>query len=82
MRNIALANICDDLHITVRVRRETSARRDVVVIPDIQVAERLVRRINMATDMEVVQRFQPAKVFAPELGEWAIFNHDRPPQNG
>ena len=56
MRDIAFADIGDDLDVAVRVRRKAGAGRQIVVVPDVEISKRLVRRISMAADMEMVKR--------------------------
>src|SRR5690606_16807786 len=45
MRDRALTDISDDLHVAMRMRRETRLRRDGVVVPDPQLAPIGARRI-------------------------------------
>src|SRR5260370_21978670 len=78
MRDHALADIGDDLHVRMRVVTEACARGDLVVVPDDEGAEGAVCPIAIGRDDEVIARLQPATVtvierfFGPEL------QHDHP----
>jgi hypothetical protein len=82
MADGAFAHISDDLHIGVRMRRETGIRRDLVVVPypDGAVAESL--GVVIAGEGEMVLRLQPPMIRAAKLVERPAFNHLMPPNSG
>jgi len=69
MRDRAFADVGDDLHVGMRMRRKPGIGRDLVVIPDAQGAVAHIARVIMAAEREVMLCFQPAVVGAAELVE-------------
>jgi hypothetical protein len=62
MRQGAVEDVADDLHVAVAVRAEAGARRDGVVVEDAQVAEAHVRRVVVVGEREAVVAVEPAVV--------------------
>jgi hypothetical protein len=71
----ALADVGDDLHVRVRVRREPGVRGDLVVVPDPQASPAGPRRIVIAGEGKVVPGLQPAVVGAAEGREGPFLDH-------
>ncbi|GMG93291.1 hypothetical protein Cmtc_45110 [Cupriavidus sp. TKC] len=57
-----LADIRDDLHVAVPMKRKASIDRYLVVIPDNQRAKRAMRGVASGIDLEVVLRAEPAMI--------------------
>ena len=57
-----LADIRDDLHVTVPMKRKAGTDRNLVVIPDNQRAKRVMRGVVSGIDLEVVLRAEPAMI--------------------
>ena len=77
--NRALADIGDDLHILVRVRRKAALRRDPVIVPHSQRAPVDPRGIVIVREGKVVAGIQPAVVCRTQRGEGAKFDHRQSP---
>src|SRR4029453_14226791 len=75
VRDRALPDIGDDLHVRVRMRGKARVGGDLVVVPysDHAVAEAL--RVVIAGKGEVVLRLEPAMVRAAEGVEWSLLDH-------
>ena len=72
----ALANIGDNLHISVAVQIEALARRDGVVVPDLERAEAGSRRVDIAAKREVMVCRQPVVLKAAKAFEGTVIDHD------
>src|SRR5262249_13104098 len=70
-----LADIGDDLHVRVGMRRKAGVRCDLVVVPDAQGAVADIGGSGIVREGEVMFGLQPAVVGAPELGKGFQFNH-------
>jgi hypothetical protein len=82
MRDVAFAHVGDDLDVSMAVHAETGrARRDVVVVPYIEVADRLVPRVALRPHLEMVLGPQPAEVCAIHLRKWAMLDYGDLPQS-
>lgn len=57
-----LADIRDDLHVAVPMKRKAGTDRNLVVIPDNQRAKRVMRGVASGIDLEVVLRAEPAMI--------------------
>src|SRR6185437_8943918 len=75
MRDRALADIGDDFHVGVGVRRKAGVRRDLVVVPHPKRAVTHIVRVVMAAEREVVLGLEPAVVGGAELRKWPEFDH-------
>ena len=73
----AFADIGDDLHVTVRVRREAAAGGDLVIVPDPQAAPVLALRVIVVGEGKMMTRVQPAVVGMAQTVEGTTFDHDR-----
>ena len=73
----AFADIGDDLHVTVRVRRESAAGGDLVIVPDPQAAPVLALRVIVVGEGKMMTRVQPAVVGMAQTVERTTFDHDR-----
>jgi hypothetical protein len=77
VRHRAFANVGDDFHVRVRVRRKARVGRDLVVVPDAQRAPTHSRGIDIVCEGEMVLGLQPAVIFSPEFVEWSVFDDPR-----
>src|SRR3981189_1586845 len=75
MRDRALADIGDDLHVGVGMGGKARVRRDLVVIPHPQRAMAHVGGIVMAAEREVMLCLQPAVIGAAEVCKGSEFDH-------
>ncbi|MNE82382.1 hypothetical protein D3C80_1791020 [compost metagenome] len=75
MGDRALADVGDDFHLFMRMRREAGAGGDLVVIPDSQWAPAHALGVVVLGEREVVLGVQPAVVGAAELLEGSAFDH-------
>src|SRR6185437_10576583 len=75
MRDRALADIGDDFHVGVGVRRKAGVRRDLVFVPHPKRAVTHIFRVVMAAKREVVLGLQPAVVGGAQLCKWPEFDH-------
>src|SRR5262249_20138159 len=75
MADRATADIGDDLHVAMRMRRKAAVRRDMVVVPHSQRAPAVARRIAIIGKGEMVLGVQPAMVGTAEAGEGSKFDH-------
>src|SRR5580704_5934025 len=82
MRDRAVADIGDDLHVGVRMRRKAGFRRDLVVVPDAQRAPAHAPCVVIAGEREMVCRLQPAMVGGAQCPERSDFDHVGTPRNG
>jgi hypothetical protein len=76
MRDGALADVSDDFHIGVRMRREAGVRRDLVVIPNPQGTVAHIIGVIVTAEREMVLGLEPAVVGATKLVERSKFDHD------
>jgi DNA-binding transcriptional LysR family regulator len=76
MGDRALADIGDDLHVGMRMRREAGPRGDLVVVPDPQIAPAHPGRVVIPSEREMMLRLQPTVVGATEFAELPAFDHD------
>ncbi len=79
VRDRALADVGDDLHVGVRMRREAGVGGDLVVVPDAKRAPAHALGIVVVGEGEVVLGLQPAVVGAAEARKGTFLNHDGPP---
>ena len=75
MRDGALTDVGDDLHLAVRVRVKAGARRHLVVIPHTQSAEAHTLRVMVLAEAEVMPGIQPLIAEAAEPGEGSNLDH-------
>ena len=75
MGDRAFADIGDDLHVGVGMRRKAGVRRDLVVVPHPQSAVAHIVGIIILAEGEVMLRLQPAVVGAAELCKGSEFDH-------
>src|SRR5262249_38319463 len=73
----ALADIGDDLHVGMGMRRETAVGRDRVVVPDPERAPAHASGVIIIGEGEMVLGIQPAMVLAAERIEGSDVDHDR-----
>src|SRR3546814_20661923 len=59
VRDRAFADVGDDFHVGLGLRRETAVRRDAVVVPDAQAAPAHSRRFVIAREREMEMPIQP-----------------------
>ena len=79
VRHRAFANVGDDFHVRVRVRRKARVGRDLVVVPNAQRAPTHSRGIVVVCEGEMVLGLQPAVIFSSEFFEWSVFDHRSSP---
>ncbi|MNT19068.1 hypothetical protein D3C72_1543050 [compost metagenome] len=72
-----LADVGDDFHVLVRVRREAGLGGDLVVVPDAQLAPAHPLAVVVAGEGEMVTGIEPAVVGATQFGEGTYFDHVR-----
>ena len=77
VRDGALADIGDDLHVRMGVTAEAGAGRDLVVVPDHEGAECTVRGISVGRNDEVVARLQPSAIAVIERFLGSKLQHNR-----
>ena len=70
MRHRAFPKVAHDLDIFVVMEAKSGAGSDLVVIENDEIPDRLVGRIAVRSDREVVFRFEPACVEAADIVEW------------
>ena len=75
MSDGTFADIGDDLHLTVRMRVEAGIRRDLVVVPDAQLAEAHALRVAVLAEAEVMPGVKPLVVKATETLERSDLDH-------
>ncbi len=81
MRDRALADISDDFHVAVRMRRKAGARRDLVVVPHPDAAPLQPRRIVVIRKGEMVLGIEPAMIGSAEAVERTNFDHRASPRS-
>jgi hypothetical protein len=67
MRNDPLTDVGNDLDVLMSVERKPRARRDLIVVPHDQSAERPMIGNSMAGERDMVLGFQPAKVASSQF---------------
>src|SRR4051794_17873630 len=70
------ANVGDDFHVTMRVRRKAALRRDLVVIPDASAPPAHSARVVIVPEGKMVAGVEPAVVGMAEASEFADIDHD------
>ena len=75
MADGAFADVGDDFHVRMRVRREAGAGLDGVVIPHPQRTPVHARRVVVLGEGEVVLGIQPTVVGSAEAGKRATLDH-------
>ena len=75
MADGTFANVGDDLHVAVRVRRETRVRCDLVVVPHAQAAPVHPLGVVVFGEGKVVTGVEPAMVSTTELFERTYIDH-------
>src|SRR6516165_5294271 len=76
MRDRALADIGDDLHVCMRMRGKSRVGGDLVVVPHSQAPVAETLRVVIAGEGEVMLRLEPAVVCAAKGGERSPLDHD------
>src|ERR1051325_1437535 len=71
----AVADIGDDLHVRVRVRREPGAGRGLVVVPDAQRAPAHALGVMVTREGEMMPGVEPVEALAAEAGKGTAFDH-------
>jgi hypothetical protein len=71
----AVANVGDDLHVGVAVKAKACSRRNLVVVPDDQAANRTMRGIAILTNAEVMQRLEPTDIATAKFCFSSYFDH-------
>ena len=79
VRHRTFADVGDDFHVGVWVRRKARVGRDLIVVPDAERAPPHSRRIAIVGEGKVVLGLQPAVICSCELVEWSAFDHRRSP---
>jgi hypothetical protein len=69
VRHRAFTNVADDLDIFVLMETKSRAGRDLVVIENDEIPDRLVSRIAIRSDREVMLGFEPACIDAADVVE-------------
>jgi hypothetical protein len=80
VRDGALPDVGDDLHLAMWMRVEAGAWRDLVVIPDAQPAEAHALRVVIEAEAEVMPRIEPLIAEAAEPAEGSNLDHGDLPQ--
>src|SRR6516165_2454078 len=75
VRDGALADIGDDLHVGVRVWWEAGVGGNLVVVPHPKGAPAHSGGVHVLPEGKVVPGFQPAMIGGGELVEWSAFDH-------
>src|SRR6266446_1822705 len=75
VRNGTLADIGDDFHVGVGVRRKARVRSDLVIVPYSQRAPAHSGRVGEFAEGKVVLGLEPAMIRGGELVEWSAFDH-------
>src|SRR5438309_3574651 len=75
MRDRAIPDVRDDLHVAMRMWREAALGTDGIVVPDADAAPAHAPRIVVVCEGEVVVRVKPAVVRVAEAAEWANVDH-------
>src|SRR3954469_13060714 len=70
------ADIGHDLHVAMRMRRETALRCDLVVVPDAYAAPAHALEVMIVREGEMMARVEPSMVGLAEAVEGANVNHD------
>ena len=76
MRDGASAHIRHDLHVAVRVRRESLLGGDLIVVPHADAAPAHASRITVAREGEMMTGVEPAVVGVAERIEFSDVDHD------
>src|SRR6185312_2880580 len=71
----AFADIGDDFHVGMWMRREAGVRRDLVVVPHAKRAVAHVLGVIVAAEGEVMLRLQQAMVGGAAFLKWSQFDH-------
>src|SRR5262245_32847828 len=79
MRDRARADIGDDLHVGMRVRRKAGMGGDLVVVPDAQSPVSHPLGVVIAREREMVLGLEPAMVGAAKRRVWPPVDHGRFP---
>jgi hypothetical protein len=69
VRHRAFANVADDLDIFMLMETKSRADGDLVVIENDEIPNRLMSRIAVTSDREVMLCFEPARIDASDLVE-------------
>jgi hypothetical protein len=80
VRHRPFADIGDDFHVGVRVRREAGVGRDLIVVPDPQRTPAHSRGIVIVPEGKVVPGLEPAVICSCERIEWSAFDHLHSPE--
>src|SRR6516165_7431887 len=75
MRDRALADIGDDLHVCMRMRGKSRVGGDLVVVPHSQASVAETLRVVIAGEGEVMLRLQPTVICATKGVEWSLLDH-------
>src|ERR1700731_464881 len=79
MGDCPLADIGDDFHVCMWMRREAGLSGDLVVVPDPGVAPVFPLKIVVVSEGEMVLRLEPAVIGSTQFRKWPAFNHDGNP---
>jgi ferric-dicitrate binding protein FerR (iron transport regulator) len=74
-RYSSVSHVSDDFHIGMRMRRETSSRDDLVVVPDSQSTPSGARGMIFAAGGKVVLGLEPTAIGSTQSRKWSKFNH-------
>jgi hypothetical protein len=75
VRNGTFADIGDDFHVGVGMRRKAGIGCDFIIVPYPQRAPAHAGRVRELAEGKVVLGLEPAMVAAGELVEWSAFDH-------
>src|SRR5215467_366334 len=78
VRDGALADVGDDLHVSVRMGRKASVGGDLIVIPHAQSAPAHSPWVHVFTEGKMVAGLQPIMIRGSQLTEWSAFDHCDP----
>ena len=75
VRDNAFADIADDLYIGVVMETEAGVGRNLIVVQNDEIADRLMRWIAIRTYCEVVLRLEPSSISPADFIECFEFQH-------
>jgi hypothetical protein len=71
----ALPHVGDDFNVCMGMEGESAAWRNLIVVPNKEIADGLVDWVAMRSDREMVQRFEPSEIAPTKFIAGPMLNH-------
>jgi len=79
MRDRSLTYVGDDFNVFMWMEWEALARRNLIIVPNVEIADRPMLGVAVGADRKMVQSFKPAIIASAECRARTMFNHAETP---